>query len=71
MEDMPARGIFMPYGRDRHSRERRKSMQEREEINITTYPEGFKQAASVLDFIPEEERESFLNALVSTVISLG
>ncbi len=40
-----------------------------EQLDLTqevdfTYPEGFQQAAAALDFLPEEERESFLALMV-------
>ncbi len=40
-----------------------------EQIDLTkevdfSYPEGFQEAAQVLDFLPEEEREGFLAMMV-------
>lgn len=40
-----------------------------EEIKFTSYPEGYKKAAESLLFIPEEERESFLDAVVALVLN--
>ena len=31
---------------------------------VYTFPEGFQEAAQVLDFLPEEQREQFLMFLV-------
>lgn len=41
---------------------------EKEEIKFTSYPEGYKKAADSLKFIPEDQREAILDAVVNTII---
>lgn len=39
-----------------------------EEVNFTSYPEGYEKAAQSLKFIPEESREAFLDAIINITI---
>lgn len=43
-------------------------MSEKENVEFTSYPEGFKKAAESLTFIPEGEREAMLNTIVNMIL---
>lgn len=40
------------------------------EKNLFTYPEGFNEMMASLDFIPEEQREDFMQDLLDMVSSI-
>lgn len=40
------------------------------EKNLFTYPEGFNEMLAALDFIPEEQRETFMQDFLDVICSL-
>lgn len=43
-------------------------MTEKETVEFTSYPDGYKKAAQSLTFIPEGEREAMLDTIVTMIL---
>ena len=39
--------------------------------DITKYPEGYQAAIDMVDWLPEDKRQAWLDAMITTMIDVG